>query len=224
MSSYIFTQLEYLLRILGAALCGVIIGYERENHLKAAGVRTHTIVAIASALMMLISKYGFYDILSLNNIGLDPSRIAAGVVTAIGFLGAGVIFTRHRNVSGLTTAAGIWATVGIGMALGAGMYIAGIATTILLILLQFLFHKNLRILKTPSIEQITLRIRDKEEVRSLLENTLTARKISISSISATRIAPDLIELKLAVKFPESYNIYVVINLLEENENILSIQV
>lgn len=224
MSSYVLTQLEYILRIVGAAFCGVVIGYERENHLKAAGVRTHTIVAVASALMMLISKYGFYDILSLEHIGLDPSRIAAGVVTAIGFLGAGVIFTRHRNISGLTTAAGIWATVGIGMALGAGMYVIGIVTTLLLILLQFLLHKNLKILKTPSVEQITLRIRGREEVRDLLENTFTAGKISITSISATRISPDLMELKLAVKFPDSYNIYDVISLLEENENILSVQV
>ena len=114
----IFVQLEYLVRILGAAICGLLVGYERENHLKTAGIRTHTIVALASAVMMIISKYGFQDILALDHIGLDPSRVAAGIVTAIGFLGAGVIFTRNISVSGLTTAAGIWATVGIGMAFG----------------------------------------------------------------------------------------------------------
>lgn len=126
MWSHVLIQLEYLIRIIGAALCGMAVGYERENHLKTAGIRTHTIVALASAAMMIISKYGFQDILALDHIGLDPSRVAAGVVTAIGFLGAGVIFTRNFSVSGLTTAAGIWATVGIGMAFGAGMYVLGI--------------------------------------------------------------------------------------------------
>ncbi|WP_346902778.1 MgtC/SapB family protein, partial [Faecalicatena contorta] len=80
----ILVQLEYLARILGAALCGMVVGYERENHFKTAGIRTHTIVALASAVMMIISKYGFNDILPLNHIGLDPSRVAAGIVTAIG--------------------------------------------------------------------------------------------------------------------------------------------
>ena len=145
MYEYLIVQGVYLLRILLAALCGWLIGYERENNLKMAGVRTHTIVAVTSALMMLISKYGFYDILHLDNIGLDPSRIAASIVTAIGFLGAGVIFTKNLNVSGLTTAAGIWATVGIGMSLGAGMYMTGICCTVFLLLLQFLLHRNLRI-------------------------------------------------------------------------------
>lgn len=104
-------QLEYSARILLAAVCGACIGYERTNRLKTAGIRTHVIVSLAAALMMIISKYGFSDILAVHNVGLDPSRIAAGVVTAIGFLGAGIIFVHNQSVSGLTTAAGIWATV-----------------------------------------------------------------------------------------------------------------
>ena len=89
MSAAILLQLEYFLRVLGAAACGAVIGYERESHMKSAGIRTHAIVALASSLMMVLSKYGFYDILAREHIGLDPSRIAAGVVTAVGFLGAG---------------------------------------------------------------------------------------------------------------------------------------
>lgn len=84
--------------------------------------------------MMIISKYGFSDILAVHNVGLDPSRIAAGVVTAIGFLGAGIIFVHNQSVSGLTTAAGIWATVGVGMSVGGGQYLIGIFSTILLTL------------------------------------------------------------------------------------------
>ena len=119
-------QLEYSARILLAAVCGACIGYERTNRLKTAGIRTHVIVSLAAALMMIISKYGFSDILAVHNVGLDPSRIAAGVVTAIGFLGAGIIFVHNQSVSGLTTAAGIWATVGVGMSVGGGQYLIGI--------------------------------------------------------------------------------------------------
>ena len=85
-------ELEYLLRILLSALCGAFIGLEREKRAKNAGIRTHILVAISSTLMMIVSKYGFYDVITTPGISLDASRIAAGVVTAIGFLGAGVIF------------------------------------------------------------------------------------------------------------------------------------
>ena len=93
-------ELIWVARITAATLCGACIGYERENNLKTAGIRTHSIVALTSCLMMLVSKYGFADVLGAN-VNLDPSRIAAGIVTAIGFLGAGVIFTRKLTVSGL---------------------------------------------------------------------------------------------------------------------------
>ena len=89
-------------------ICGAGIGFERETRLKTAGIRTHIIVSLGSALMMIISKYGFGDVLQSSNIGLDPSRIAAGIVTAVGFIGAGVIFVRNQTISGVTTAAGIW--------------------------------------------------------------------------------------------------------------------
>ena len=105
------TELEFLLRIILSIICGACIGFERETRLKTAGIRTHIIVSLGSALMMIISKYGFGDVLQSGNIGLDPSRIAAGIVTAVGFIGAGVIFVRNQTISGVTTAAGIWATV-----------------------------------------------------------------------------------------------------------------
>ncbi len=100
-------------------------------------MRTHAILALGSALIMLVSKYGFIDI---NEI--DGSRIAAQIVSGVGFLGAGVIFVKNGNVSGLTTAAGMWATSGVGMCIGAGLYDIGIITTIILIGLQILFHRG----------------------------------------------------------------------------------
>ena len=195
-------QLIYFLRLLGAALCGAMIGYERESHMKMAGIRTHAIVALASSLMMLISKYGFYDILFMEHIGLDPSRIAAGVVTAVGFLGAGVIFTRHMNVMGITTAAGIWATVGIGMAFGAGMYI----------------------LSAASIEQITILVDGSEDIKVLLTDIFATKNIKISNITAKRVDAATLEIRLYVRFPEAYDIYDIFQLLKEYPQIKSIDI
>ena len=136
------TEIDWFCRLLIAALCGGAIGYERATQRKSAGMRTHMVVAVAAALFMLVSKYGFFDILNLHNIALDPSRIAAQIVTGISFIGAGTILVRKEQVSGLTTAAGVWATAAIGMAIGAGMYFIGIICTVLLFLIQILFHDD----------------------------------------------------------------------------------
>ena len=136
------TEMDWFCRLLIAALCGGAIGYERATQRKSAGMRTHMVVAVAAALFMLVSKYGFFDILNLHNIALDPSRIAAQIVTGISFIGAGTILVRKEQVSGLTTAAGVWATAAIGMAIGAGMYFIGIICTVLLFLIQILFHDD----------------------------------------------------------------------------------
>ena len=111
-------------------------------------MRTHLIVCFASCMMMIVSKYGFFDMLEYaaahgyETMKLDPSRIAAGLVTAIGFLGAGTIFARSRGVTGLTTAAGLWATVGIGMTLGAGMYILSLFGTGFIVVVQAILHRD----------------------------------------------------------------------------------
>lgn len=136
------SQIDWLIRIMVAAVCGAVIGYERAIQRKSAGVRTHVVVTIASALFMIVSKYGFADILATHNIALDPSRIAAQIVTGISFIGAGTILVRREQISGLTTAAGIWATSAIGMAIGAGMYGIGILATIFLFFVQMVFHDD----------------------------------------------------------------------------------
>jgi putative Mg2+ transporter-C (MgtC) family protein len=122
---------------------GAIIGLDREYRAKEAGYRTHFLVSLGSALIMIVSQHGFGEILDTPNVNLDPSRIASQVVTGIGFIGAGTIILHKQIVRGLTTAAGIWATSGIGLAIGAGMYILGISATILTLIglevLGFLF-------------------------------------------------------------------------------------
>ena len=133
---------ESIIRIVIAAICGSLIGIERERRAKNAGILTHILVAISSALMMAVSKYGFFDVVGYEGISLDASRIVAGVVTAIGFLGAGAIFVRKENTVGLTTSAGLWATVGMGIAIGAGMYVTGIVFTIFILIIQFILHSH----------------------------------------------------------------------------------
>lgn len=137
----IMQQLELMIRIVLAGICGGAIGYERESRKKTAGLRTHVIVAVSAALMIVLSKYGFNDVLG-QYVRLDPSRIAAGTVTAIGFLGSGIIFSRNKNVSGVTTSAGIWATLGVGMAVGAGMYVIGIATTGIVVVVEIFIGRG----------------------------------------------------------------------------------
>jgi len=122
---------EFILRLFIAGTLGSIIGLDREYRAKEAGYRTHFLVSLGSALIMIVSQHGFGEILDTPNVNLDPSRIASQVVTGIGFIGAGTIILHKQIVRGLTTAAGIWATSGIGLAIGAGMYELGISATIL---------------------------------------------------------------------------------------------
>ena len=130
---------DFIIRLCVAGLCGTVIGLDREYRVKDAGFRTHFLVALGSALMMIVSQYGFADILTHTGVGLDPSRIAAQVVSGIGFIGAGTIIIHRQLVRGLTTAASLWATAGIGLAAGAHMYIvAGAATALTLFGLEVL--------------------------------------------------------------------------------------
>lgn len=122
---------DFVWRLVLAAIFGTIIGLDREYREKEAGFRTHFLVSLGSALMMIVSQYGFSEILTHDGVSLDPSRIAAHVVSGIGFIGAGTIIFNHQIVRGLTTAASLWATAGIGLTAGAGMSWLALAATIL---------------------------------------------------------------------------------------------
>ena len=122
---------DFVWRLVLAALFGTIIGLDREYREKEAGFRTHFLVSLGSALMMIVSQYGFSEILTHDGVSLDPSRIAAQVVSGIGFIWAGTIIFNHQLVRGLTTAASLWATAGIGLTAGAGMSWLALAATIL---------------------------------------------------------------------------------------------
>ncbi|MCL2112551.1 MAG: MgtC/SapB family protein [Streptococcaceae bacterium] len=222
MNINLLTQLDWLVRLVIAGICGYTIGYERNSRLKNAGVRTHLIVALSSALMIIVSKYGFMDIINLHGATLDPSRIAAQVVSGIGFLGAGMIFVHNQSVNGLTTAAGIWATAGIGMAIGSGLYFIGIAATLLILLFQILLHQNLRWIKLPASDRLILQFSDIEGI-NFTQKILKENDIKIINLKVERQTNNILRAELYLKIPQNYDIGLLMDLLKENDEIQSIE-
>ena len=178
--------LEMMLRVVIAAVCGGVVGIERSRRFKDAGVRTHCMVACASAVMMIISKYGFMDIID-GTRGADPSRVAAGIVTGVGFLGAGMIYRdRHQSLKGLTTAAGLWCVAGIGMAAGAGMYFLAVFSTVFIVLLQFVMHRFGIGRYRHYDAKLEVVMKDDPEALARLKKSLKNGDIEISDSSVSR--------------------------------------
>lgn len=224
MQEFLLTQGEYILRMVLAAICGAGIGYERKNRMKEAGIRTHLIVALGSALIMLVSKYGFFDLLGqLPELSkLDPSRVASQIVSGVGFLGAGMIFVRRQSVSGLTTAAGIWATAGVGMAVGAGMYVVGVSGALMIILTQIILHRKWFRSKMPVAEQINITLDDAPEAIDQLQSSLSENQIEILNIKVKKTPGKGIDAKIYAKFPQEYEAAELLNLFKDNPHLLSI--
>ncbi|MBO5758373.1 MAG: MgtC/SapB family protein [Clostridia bacterium] len=185
---------DYLIRVVVACLCGGLIGLERTKRLKEAGIRTHIIVALGATLIMVVSKYGFSDV-----VGADASRIASNVITGVSFLGAGVIFVRGGSVKGLTTAAGIWATAAIGLALGAGMYTIGVLVTVLMILLQIALHKFLPGDMQSSRELLLVISKDYHTVMPKIRQRLGEMKVLVSGVEMEKLENGDVRVTLDVR-------------------------
>lgn len=204
----VFTQfnaeLEYILRILIAAVCGSLIGTERKARLKEAGTRTHLVVAFGSALFMIVSKYGFEDMIlraaENSAISFDPTRIASTIVTGIGFLGAGTIFVRRNIINGLTTAAGLWSTAAVGMAIGAGQYVIGICATIILVLLQWFLHSS-RLFNRTSTVIMNFKLAPCERPVEKLKGVLEEKGIKIKNVSFEKNSNNECKIECVVKMP-----------------------
>ncbi len=171
---------------LGLALAlSALIGLEREVRQKSAGLRTHTLVGVGAALFMLISKYGFNDVLQTGRVILDPSRVAAQIVTGVGFLGAGLIFVRRDSVRGLTTAAAIWVTAAIGAAAGAGLPVLAATTTAIYFVIALVFPEVTRRLPRSSTAISVLRVRypDGRGVLRQLLQVATSQGFVIDEVS-----------------------------------------
>lgn len=152
---------HFVVRMLIAIICGLAIGFERKSRSKEAGIRTHAIVCLASCLFMILSKYltvPIFSDITGGTFNSDATRIAAQVVTGIGFLGAGIIMYRRDVMHGLTTAAGVWATSAIGMAIGGGFVVTGVVATAMILLLQLIFHLPIKAFTTRHIALVKMQI------------------------------------------------------------------
>lgn len=162
-------------------------------------------ISLASALMMIISKYGFTDVMGIEGLSCDVSRVAAGIITGVGILGGGLIFTgKQGSVSGITTAAGVWVTIGIGMALGSGMYVLGIGTTLMVVILQLLLHTNLRITKQPSRVQVAFKVENGKDVYEKIMNEMNEHKFSVYQLRWERKNKNNLMLRCQVVIPVQY--------------------
>jgi putative Mg2+ transporter-C (MgtC) family protein len=159
-------------RLLLALVLSSVIGAERESRNKNAGLRTYALVGVGSALFMLISQYGFSHVLG-SHVTLDPSRVAAQVVSGIGFIGAGLIFVRRQDVRGLTTAAGVWVTAAIGMAAGGDLPLLAVSATALYLIVSFAFPPLSRLIPTSASAEAQLRITYREGA-GLLRQLITS--------------------------------------------------
>lgn len=171
----------YLLRLFLAVVLGFAVGFERRLRSKEAALRTHTIVAVGACLFMLVSKYGFFD---MDGAKYDASRIAAQVVSGIGFIGAGMILYKKQAVHGLTTAAGVWATAGIGMATGAGMYLLSVGAALMVIFAQCIMHIRCKLFKNDKNGIIKIVFTGEENI-SEIKNIFKVEKFY--SLSVKRI-------------------------------------
>ena len=213
----LWVQVEYLVRIFVAACLGLLIGSERKNRNKSAGIRTHVIVALGAALIMVVSKYGFMDVEKA-----DAARVAAQVVSGIGFLGAGVIFVRNNLVNGLTTAAGIWATAGVGLALGSGMYVVGISSALVVLFVQFVMHRIAYFADVASGGLIRMTLVKREGIVQSMEDYLQREKLSVISVKINKTKKDEVKLEFDVVFPPGYKKTKLLARLVEMDDVLAV--
>lgn len=221
----------FMLRIAFATFCGAMVGLERTKRSKEAGIRTHTIIAAASALIMIISKYGFADLALAKDgavfaasRGVDPARIAAQIVSGISFLGAGVIFRNGNTVKGLTTAAGIWATAAIGMACGSGMYTMAIVVTLLIVSVQLLMHHFNVGYDAYSTGEIRIVMVDTPEIRKILKEKQEELDITVVSSRITCCGDNTINLILQVRMRNTIPFEEVMNFVDEHPEIKSLSI
>ena len=219
--------LEFFIRIVLSCVCGALIGLERSRRLKEAGVRTHLLVSCAATLIMIISKYGFTDLVNAEGAvffgarDADPSRIAAQVVSGIGFLCAGVIFKQGSAVKGLTTAAGLWATTGVGLAFGAGMYLLGIYATGLIIILQIITHRLPIANDQYQNNRIEIVVKDDGTFHGALTKQLKAWQAQVVESNISRNKDGTTTYSMVAKMSTNIKQEEVFSFLEQNSNIVT---
>lgn len=213
----------YALRMVIACFCGALIGLERSRRQKDAGIRTHIMVALGSALTIIVSKYGFFDVVIYDGISLDASRIAASVTTGVSFLGAGVIFVRDVSIKGLTTAAGIWTTAAVGLAIGSGLYTVGICATALMIFFQLIMHKFFSRLEN-TVNEFSVTVNNSPNVVSDFRAKLKQNNITVEKCKMTRNPDQTITLDITIKKARTTSMDEIMLIADNDENIISVDI
>lgn len=204
---------EISLRLILAAVFGAAIGLERERKDWTAGMRTHMLVCVGSTLMMMVSSFGFSDVLTDDKITLDPSRVASQIISGIGFIGAGTImFLKPATVLGLTTASGLWTVAGIGMATGGGMYFAASATTVLtLIILWGMQPIQKRFSKKFQQRSLIISAKPNTSPKNIIDRLLEDKSVEFANFSVTKLTDELV---IELHMEQSHN-PVLIKIVEE---------
>jgi putative Mg2+ transporter-C (MgtC) family protein len=219
------SQEEILLRLILAALMGGVIGLERERTSWFAGLRTHMLVCMGATLVMIVSQYGFNDVLKPELIVLDPSRVAAQVVSGIGFLGTGTILFWRNTIKGLTTAASLWAVAAVGLAIGGGLYQAAISMTIMIfIVLAGIKPLERMLFKKKNLKEIRFKMRSEVSLSSI-EAVLVKMKLRLYLTSFQIDTEDQKEVvHLSFKSVPEINTLSVLEALREIPGIETIEV
>jgi putative Mg2+ transporter-C (MgtC) family protein len=185
------SELHILIRLLLALALGGLVGFEREQSNHAAGFRTNILVCLGSCLLMLLSMYGFSSFVDETNVRVDPARLAAAVITGIGFLGAGTILFTGKSITGLTTAASLWVVSAIGLAVGAGFYFASGVTTVMVLVTLWAFNKlEKRYISAKREHLIKVKARDFSTTLQSLNELLVRKKIIIRKIQLEQSSDD----------------------------------
>lgn len=208
------TEYKYLLSMLFSVVLGFLIGLERKTRAKEAGVRTHTLVCFGSCLLMVISKYGF------SGASVDVSRIAAQIVSGIGFIGAGMIVYRKNAVHGLTTAAGVWATAGIGMACGAELYFVALGGTLIMICVQCVLHINCKLFNAKRTYMLNVSYTQTDDAHDKIKRLFGVenfRKVSVSNADKT-------VYNVSVITETEFTAKEIDDILKDNDFIISVEI
>lgn len=225
MSQVLFDNknIEYGVRLLVACICGAIIGVERYKRSKGAGIRTHMLVALGAALFTIISKYGFEDVVCLENIQADAARVASNIVTGVSFLGAGLIFVRGDKVQGLTTAAGIWVTAAVGLTIGCGMCTTGFFCACFILVTQIIFHHGFfKGMENYSHSRVVISVENNDEILLKLKQLFQNKRITIEESHVKRHRNAVLTYTMDISMPVGILPLDVLKIMQECKEIKSI--
>ncbi|MGI5887423.1 MAG: MgtC/SapB family protein [Syntrophomonadaceae bacterium] len=212
---------EIIFKLALAGILGGVIGLERESLNRPAGLRTYTLVCVGSALAMVVSLDMYFQY--YQTVNADPGRIAAQVISGIGFLGAGTIMREGATVRGLTTAAGLWVVACIGLAVGAGLYIPAIATTILILFILIYFIRfEERFTGLREFKGLVMLVEDRPGQVGIIGSILGDLGVLIKNIQLTRVEGEDLEIELLIQLPSNLTINDVINELSEVKGLRNI--